>query len=179
MNLAKLAVLAAGHCAPAPFLHRSLADGCEGGEMGLCEVRDQILIDHRILRHRLDEIEELVRVVESGAADRCRFLCARGLALLEALEARKVWEDLHLLPAIRDFYGPERAARAHEDQCTQRDLLRFHLEALTDRDRPTPLIAGALRDFVALLRGEMEDEERLFCDPALCEDDLFAELVAR
>jgi hypothetical protein len=139
--------------------------------MGLCEVRDHILIDHRILRDRLNEIEELVESVASGRSERSRFLCTRGVELLEALESRMAWEERHLLPAIRDFYGDERAARAQDDQRTQRELLRFQLEALTDRQRPPLLIAFGLRDFATLLRDEMEQEEQLFFHPDLLRDD--------
>lgn len=145
--------------------------------MGLCEVREHMLLDHRDLRSRLNEIEALAVSVASGRAALSPFLCVRGLELLEALEAQITWEEKFLLPAIREYYGPERAARAEDEQRVQREMLRFQLEELTDRSRPALLIAYGLRDLATMVRTELEEEERLFFDPDLLrDDDVFADV---
>ena len=144
--------------------------------MGLCEVRHHMLMDHRDLRGRLNEIEALAISVASGRSALSPFLCVRGLELLEALEAQITWEENALLPAICEYYGPERAARAATEQRAQRDVLRFQLEEITDRSRPALLIAYGLRDLAAMVRSELEEEERLCFDPDLLRDDVFAEV---
>jgi hypothetical protein len=136
-----------------------------------------MLLDHRDLRCRLNEIEALAVSVAAGRTALSPFLCVRGLALLEALEAQITWEEHFLLPAIREYYGHERAARAEQQQRSQREVLRFQLEEITDRRRPPLLIAHGLRDLAAMVRNELEEEERLFFDPDLLRgDDVFADV---
>jgi hypothetical protein len=144
--------------------------------MGLGEVREHMLLESRELRSRLNEIEALAISVAAGRSALSPFLCVRGLELLEALETQIAWEEKFLFPAIRGFYGPERAARAESEQRAQRELLRFQLEEITDRTRPL-LVAYGLRDLAAMVRTELEEEERLFFDPDLLrDDDVFAEV---
>jgi hypothetical protein len=122
----------------------------EGGVMELCEVRAHMLLDHRDPRSR------------------------RGL---ELLEAQITWKEKFLLPALREYYGPERGARAEHEQRAQREMLRFQLEELTDRSRPALLIAYGLRDLATMVGTELEEEERLFFDPDLLrDDDVFADV---
>jgi hypothetical protein len=145
--------------------------------MGLGEVQEHMLLENRELRSRLNEIEALAISVASGRSALSPFLCVRGLELLEALETQIIWEEKFLLPAIREFYGTERAARAEAEQRAQRELLRFQLEEITDRSRPPLLIAYGLRDLATMVRTELEEEERLFFDPDLLRgDDVFAEV---
>ncbi len=139
--------------------------------MGLCEVRDHMLLENRELRSRLNEIEALAISVAAGRSALSQFLCVRGLELLETLETQITWEETFLLPAIRDIYGPERAARAEAAQRAQRELLRFQLEEITDRSRPSLVIAYGLRDLATMVRNELEEEERLFFAPDLLHDD--------
>lgn len=139
--------------------------------MGLCEVRDHMLLQNRELRTRLNEIEALAIAVASGRSALSPYLCVRGVELLESLETQISWEERYLLPAIREFYGPEQAARAEAEQRAQRELLRFQLEEITDRTRPPLLLAHGLRDLAAMVRNELEEEERLFFDPDLLRDD--------
>src|SRR5262245_13702026 len=112
--------------------------------MGLGEVRDDMLLEHRELCARLNEIEALAISVASGRSALSPFLCVRGMELLDALETQIAWEEKFLLPAIREFYGPERAARAEDEQRIQRELLRFRLEEISDRSRPALLVAHGL-----------------------------------
>jgi hypothetical protein len=64
-----------------------------------------------------------------------------------------------------------------DKQRAQHELLRFQLEEITDRSRPPLLIAYGLRDLAAMVRTELEEEERLFFDPDLLRgDDVFAEV---
>ncbi|MGH7819303.1 MAG: hemerythrin domain-containing protein [Candidatus Binatia bacterium] len=145
--------------------------------MGLCEVRHHMLIENRELRGRLNEIEALAISVASGRSALFPFLRVRGLELLEALETQITWEEKFLLPAIRDIYGPERAARAGAEQRAHRELMRFQLEEITDRTRPPLLLAHGLRDLATVVRNELEEEERLFFDPDLLRGDgVFADV---
>ncbi len=144
--------------------------------MGLFDLRHHMILDHRDLRTRLNEIEALALSVASGRSALSPFLCVRGLELLEALETQITWEEKYLLPAIREFYGPERAARAEQEQRAQREMLRFQLEEITDRSRPPLLIADGLRDLAAMVRNELDEEERLFFDPDLLRGEVFADV---
>ena len=145
--------------------------------MGLCEVREHMLREHRMLRRRLHEMEALAISVAAGRATLFPFLCVHGLDLLEALEVQRIWQEQSLLPAIRDLYGPEHAERAACDQRSQRDLLRFQLEELTDRANPPVSIAYGLRDLATIVHEQLEQQEQLlFAPDPLRDDDVFAKI---
>lgn len=137
------------------------------------EVRRRVLGDHASLRTRLEEIEELVHAIEEGAGERVASLRLRGVELLEALEHHMQWEDRQLVPVLRDSdsWGPERVRRFDAEHREQREVLRHVLRALSDRERPAPLVARNLHDFAVLLRADMEEEERAFLDPRVVRDD--------
>jgi hypothetical protein len=135
-----------------------------------------MLLQNRELRTRLNEIEALAIAVASGRSALSLYLCVRGVELLELLEAQTSWEDRYLLPAIREFYGPEQAARAEAEQRAQRELLRCQLEEITDRSRPPLLLAYRLRDLAAMVRSELEEEERFLRSGSARDDDLVAEV---
>lgn len=141
------------------------------------EVRRRILADHEALRARLDEIDDLVTVVEGHGGERELSLRMRALELLEALECHMQWEDRHLVPVLQescDAWGPDRVERFHTDHREQREVLRHLLRILGDRARPAGLVARGVRDFVLLLRSDMDEEEGFFLDPRVVRDDVVA-----
>ena len=145
--------------------------------MGLCEVRERMLSDHRRLRSRMNEIDALAITVATGNATLFPFLCVKGLDLLEALETQLCWQEQNVLPVVREFYGAERAELTAREQRARRDLLRFELEEITDRTIPPVRIACGLLDLATIVREELDQVEGLFFDPDLLRDEnLFSEL---
>jgi hemerythrin-like domain-containing protein len=140
------------------------------------EVRDNVLRDHVALRGMLDRIEHLAGAVDAGEPWRVAELrvCAEGL--LEALESHMGWEDRYLAPALRDAdaWGEEREARLRRDHVEQREVLRDALERLRDTARPALLVAHNLLELVALLREDMDEEERALLGPDVLRDDVIA-----
>lgn len=138
------------------------------------EVRIRVLHDHEALRERLDELEDLVRDVERGNGERALSLRMHAVELLRALENHMQWEDCYLVPVLResDAWGPERVKRFDADHREQREVLHHVLHVLADTDRPACLIARGVRDFVFLLRADMDEEENVFLDPRVVRDDV-------
>src|SRR5207249_1617194 len=110
-----------------------------------------------------------------GALERFSDLRVEGDALLARLLAHMRWEELYLLPALReaDSWGAERAARLIKDHRDQRELFRFLHSRLGDTEA-WPVLAQRLSDLIALLRDDMAEEERDLLDERVLRDDIVA-----
>lgn len=141
------------------------------------EVRARVLDDHDGLRGDLDRLEDLTRRIR-GEADECGVLALRGDAsvLLQKLQVHMRWEDLYLLPVLRDAdaWGEERARRLTTDHREQRALLDFILERLRDEGRPSELVFSDVFGLIDFLREDMEEEERDLLDERVLRDDVIA-----
>lgn len=140
------------------------------------EIRRRVLADHEALRERLDHLEHLARRVLLGG-ERCDALDelrALSTALLQRLTDHMGWEDRYLKPALcdADAWGEERARRMTEDHREQREQIRFLRARFQDADRPEPLVAQDVLGLAALLREDMEDEERDMLDERVLRDDV-------
>lgn len=140
------------------------------------EVRRHVLEDHEALRGMLQHLEALAAELLRGQRRLVGPLRMAAEELLKFLEEHMHWEDLYLSPALRaaDAWGEERAARLAEDHREQRVLLRHILEGIRDQSRPPVVLARNLRDLVALLREDMDDEERTLVSDHVLRDDVVA-----
>jgi hypothetical protein len=138
------------------------------------EVRARILADHVAIRGMLLSLEGLADRVRDGDRSLVGALRLEGEALLHHLQEHMLWEDLHLAPALRraDAHGEERAARLDSDHREQRQVLTHCLSAVNDERRPAPIVARTLIDLVAMLREDIEDEERLLLDERVLRNDV-------
>ena len=138
------------------------------------EVRARILADHVAIRGMLLGLEGLADRVRDGDRSLVGALRLEGEALLARLKDHMFWEDLHLAPALRkaDAWGEERAALLDSDHQEQRQVLAHCLSAVNDESRPAVVVARTLIDLVAMLRKDIEDEERLLLDARVLRDDV-------
>jgi iron-sulfur cluster repair protein YtfE (RIC family) len=138
------------------------------------DVRRRVLSDHEELRGRLDLLERLAEAVRQGG-ETAR-LRAEAESLLDRLAIHMSWEDLYLVPVLReaDAWGEVRTARFADEHREQRELLEYVLRSLHDQSRPGPVVASNVLDFVALLRADMVDEESAFLDEHVLRDDPIA-----
>lgn len=134
------------------------------------EVRRLVLEDHDLLRRLLDEIDTLAIQFEQGSEQVGGRLRTRGQRLYEKLGEHLELEDRLLVPALRAVgrEGKERAERLSREHLEQGELLKYLMGRLGQGSMPTLLIARELRNFVALMRYEMIEEE----DTMLGEDVL-------
>ena len=142
------------------------------------QVRDRILSDHVALRGILADLESLARDVLGGEYRMAGALRFEGEGLLEELSRHMSWEERHLIPALQDAdaWGEADACvdRLHEDHAEQRALLSHALERLRDPSRPAALVARNLLDLAAVIRQDMEDEERFALSERVLRDDVIA-----
>ena len=138
------------------------------------QVRDRILSDHVTLRGILADLECLARDVLGGEYRMAGALRFEGEGLLEELTRHMSWEDRHLIPALQDAdaWGEARVDRLHEEHAEQRALLSHALERLRDPSRPAALVARNLLDLAAVIRQDMEDEERFALSERVLRDDV-------
>jgi hemerythrin-like domain-containing protein len=138
------------------------------------EVRARVLSDHDELRGRLDRLERVALAASSG--DSAEALRPEAEAFLDRLAIHMSWEDLHLVPVLReaDSWGEERIARFAEEHREQREMLEYVLRELHDAGRPETVVARKVLDLVALLRADMEEEESVFLDERILRDDPIA-----
>ncbi|HEY5658670.1 MAG TPA: hemerythrin domain-containing protein [Myxococcota bacterium] len=141
--------------------------------MDPAEVREQVLRNHAALRAAVYEVEALARSVLEGSRGLFRELSDLGESLLESLESHIAWEDDHLIPVLRGGprWGEEREALLRQDHREQRQVLRYLLERLRDRERPAHLLAHNLLDFSAMLRDDMRDEEQVMLEAEVPQRD--------
>ena len=142
--------------------------------MDPAEVRKRVLDDHAALRASLDEVESVARRVLEGSRALRQELGRAGERLLESLESHIEWRDDHLPPVLRGAasWGGEREAQMRRDHREQRQVLRYLLEKLRDRQRPNHLLARNLLDFSAMLRDDMTEEEQALLESDAPQDDV-------
>lgn len=137
------------------------------------EVRIRVLSDHRELRERMAKLEQLALAVENGERLPWGVLRAEGESFLEQLAQHMRWEDLHLVPVLReiDAWGECRSSKLADEHRVQRELLEYVVHQLRDEERPESLVAGDLADLVELLRKDMDEEEAAFLAEEILRDD--------
>jgi hemerythrin-like domain-containing protein len=142
--------------------------------MDPARVRKRVLDDHAALRVTVEEVESVARRVLGGSGAAHRELGRVGERLLESLESHIAWRDHHLLPVLRGAAGwsEEREAQMRRGQREQRQVLRYLLDRLHDRQRPHHLLARNLLDFSALLRNDMAEEEQALLESDAQQDDV-------
>jgi iron-sulfur cluster repair protein YtfE (RIC family) len=138
------------------------------------EVRERVLHDHQSLRQRVDELESLAEEVIGSGRSPVGKLRQAATELLHALTRHMAWEDLHLVPALRDAdaWGPERVARFEAEHEQQRADLRELLAGLEDQDQPPALLASRVLEWVIDLHADMQEEEEAFLDKKVLRDDV-------
>lgn len=139
------------------------------------EVRTRVMADHEELRGRLDRLERLALAAAAGD-DEPTELRNEAEGFLDRLSIHMGWEDLHLVPVLReaDSWGEVRIERFDKEHREQRELLEYVLRELHDRARPETVVARKVLDLVALLRADMEEEESVFLDERILRDDPIA-----
>lgn len=140
------------------------------------ETREWVLKDHRNLRTLLEELEELAGQVRDGDHRLLGPLRLAAERFLHRFEAHTRWEDQYLRPALvaADAWGQERAERLDHDHVEQRQLLEDSLDRLREAERPALLVARGVLDLIALIRTDMEEEERDLLDPRILRDDVIS-----
>ena len=138
------------------------------------ETREWVLADHRRLRAALDALEELARSYQQGELTLVGRLRNAAEDFLHRFEEHTRWEDEHLRPVLidADAWGQERAKRLDHDHREQRELLDYSLGLIRDPGRPPVLVGRSVVDLIALIRIDMEQEERDLLDPRVLRDDV-------
>ena len=138
------------------------------------ETREWVLADHRRLRAALDALEELARTYQQGERTLLGSLRNATERFLNRFEEHTRWEDEHLRPVLidADAWGAERAKRLDHDHKEQRELLDYSLGLICDPGRSPVLIGRGVIDLIALIRSDMEEEERDLLDPRVLRDDV-------
>jgi hypothetical protein len=138
------------------------------------QVRETILEQHVNLREQLVKLRALaagsIRDDPKGAAP----LREEGLRLLAELASHLDFEDLHLLPALRetDAWGDDRATQLALEHAEQRELFRYILARLHETDRPSLLMARELETLVDALLVDMAEEEKVMLRKDVLRDDV-------
>ena len=142
--------------------------------MKASELRDRILTDHLALRGILDHVASLADDLAAGDRKLAGPLRVAAEELLDRLERHMHWEDRYLAPALlsADAWGEERARQLDRDHREQRELLAHTLERIRDHGQPATVLARGLRDFVQLLRDDMDEEEATLVSPRVLRDDV-------
>jgi hemerythrin-like domain-containing protein len=133
--------------------------------MSFHEIRDEILAEHRQLGAAMKEVEVLCERLEAGDAATAERLISSGRALYERFAAHLAREDRILLPSLEQVGGCESSRRLLAEHREQRELLSYLLGRISQTDRPALLASRELRQFGALLREDMDREERTLLHP--------------
>lgn len=136
------------------------------------EVRRKVLSQHREIEQILVELEEGVSRLGDGTVEAEQVKRA-AYALRGILELHMNFEEAHMVPAITDAdgFGPERAKHLH----TEHDAQRRELDRLVDEIREAKAVAELAERVVrlaAMLRTDIEHEERDYVNEKLLRDDL-------
>lgn len=142
--------------------------------MNPSQVRETILEQHAALRERLAELRELAADATSGDAAGADLLREAGLRVLTMLGSHLDFEDLHLLPALReaDAWGEERAKLVTREHAEQRELFDYTVARLRDTSRPSRLLARQIETLVEAILEDMNEEEKTMLDENLLRDDV-------
>ncbi len=123
-------------------------------------IHDRVRADHAAIRETLGELESTLEQARRGDAVSLRRVRERGLHLNEQLARHLDLEDRHLVPWVRETLGEDEAVAIEEEHREQRLLFEYVLGRLEHASRPSRLVIQELRTFLALLREDMEGEER-------------------
>jgi iron-sulfur cluster repair protein YtfE (RIC family) len=149
------------------------AAGHDSTELTPSQVRKRILQEHEELRGVLISVEATAKRVLGGdreAVQMLRHLCR---ALHVALSAHLDLEDAVLAPALRDTdaFGPDRADELLEHHAQQRQILHEVLSQNPADPAGARRMAEAVLELVAVLRADMDHEDKHLLDPRLLKDD--------
>ena len=136
------------------------------------QVRQKILAEHTELRAKLLRLELLLDHIPPGNEGWSGPVESAVLQLVEALKAHMQRENELLLPILRgiDAWGPDRALQLEQEHHHQQVDLAVLVGKL-EGGALQPVMALA-REFIALLRADMEFEEQEFLGANLLRDDL-------
>ena len=140
------------------------------------EVRNFVLSDHDKLRERIGRLERMASAVVAGDELPWGALRAEGESFLEQLARHMRWEDVHLVPVLRDAdcWGEVRCTQFAEEHREQRESLEYVVRHLRDEGRPDRLVARDVLALAELLRADMEEEESVFLDERVLRNDVIA-----
>ena len=140
------------------------------------EVRRRVLSDHQDLRERMRKLEQMSRAAIAGEKLPWGALHAEGESFLARLAVHMRWEDLYLVPVLReaDSWGEARSQQLSEEHREQREFLEYVVRQLRDEGRPVRLVAANLLDLIELLRRDMQEEECIYLDERVLRDDVIA-----
>jgi hypothetical protein len=140
------------------------------------QVRSHVLADHERLRGLLRSLEQAGRRAIGAGKQEAVSLRDEAAAFLARLREHMEWEDRYLRSALleADAWGRERVRGLDAGHREQRELLDFVLGVVVDRSRPADLVARNVLDLVALVRGDMIEEERWLLDARVLRDDVIA-----
>ncbi|HME69928.1 MAG TPA: hemerythrin domain-containing protein [Myxococcota bacterium] len=127
--------------------------------MSFCDVRLEILQEHRGLRLALATVEALCVQLEGGDPEAAQALLHSGRALYQQFAAHLNLEDQILLPTLEAVAGSASASQLAAEHREQRELLGYLLGRMAYPGRPALLLARELRQFAALVREDMREEE--------------------
>jgi hypothetical protein len=132
------------------------------------DIRDRISREHVQIRILACTVDADCRRVLDGGSARLR---DSALALTRALWDHLTVEDRLLVPELRklDAWGPVRAERIAEEHARQREELA-NLAQLA-RSGPSEELAARTRCLIAVLREDMDAEERDLLSPELWRED--------
>lgn len=144
------------------------------------EIHGRILSEHRALRALVSDIDGLVEHFEGGDPSSVERLRDGARDLYLRFEAHLSFEDVALLPALHRTRGAAEAEALVREHAEQRELLDFLLRRLALPGRPETLLARELQQFGALLREDMQEEERRLASGAAADGSAgLAPIVAR
>ena len=140
------------------------------------QVRSHVLADHERLRGLLRSLEQAGRRALGPGEPEASALRGEAEAFLVRLRQHMEWEDRYLRTALleADAWGGERARYLDDGHREQRELLDFLLGVVVDPSRPVDLVARNVLDLVALVRGDMIEEERWLLDARVLRDDVIS-----
>jgi hypothetical protein len=130
------------------------------------DVHERILAEHVVLRGMLASLEALVDRFEDGDAVGVETLRDEARALYLRFEAHLSFEDRALLPELSRARGTSAGEALVREHAEQRELLDYLLRRLALPGRPALLLVRELRQFGALLREDMAEEERHLAEAA-------------
>jgi hypothetical protein len=130
-------------------------------EMSSSEVRDQIFVQHGMLRGLLAETMAIADSVPTSAAE-LDALRARAQALYDALAKHMAFEEGVLPAALRDVigWGAVIQQQMEEDHVRQREALALAISAIGPTGLSGAELVDNVQSFATTLLVDMDSEER-------------------
>ena len=127
------------------------------------EIRRYVLADHAFLRVMLEDLDRRAFRVLRGREDEVAALRDTGLSFHAKFAEHLAFEDLFLLPVLRDggLGASENSKHMTEDHQEQRELLDYILAGLQDLGRSARVVADQMRSLVELVLDDMALEEMM------------------